>query len=78
MLQKAAVAVVLAMVVTACGTSRGERALTGGLAGAGVGAVGGAIFGDPLAGAVIGGAGGAAVGGLTDCEDVGSCDNPLD
>jgi len=57
--------------LSACGYSRGERALSG----AGIGAAGGAALGaitggDPLTGAVIGGAGGAAVGAFTDPDDV--------
>jgi osmotically inducible lipoprotein OsmB len=55
----------VALTLAACGTSPGERALSGGAIGAGAGAVGGALLGAPLAGAVIGGAAGAATGGLT-------------
>ena len=57
--------------LTACGYNRGERALSGGAIGAGVGALGGAVIGgDPLTGAVVGGAVGAATGALTDPDDV--------
>ena len=57
--------------LSACGTSKGERALSGGAIGAGVGAVGGALVGgDPVTGAVVGGAAGAAVGALTDKADI--------
>ena len=57
--------------LTACGYNRGERALSGGAIGAGVGALGGAVVGgDPLTGAVVGGAVGAATGALTDPDDV--------
>lgn len=53
--------------LTACGETRGERALTGGAIGAGTGAVGGAIIGgDPLGGALLGGAVGAGAGYLSD------------
>lgn len=57
--------------LTACGYSRGERALSG----AGIGAAGGAAIGaitggDPLTGAVIGGAAGAATGAFTDPDDL--------
>jgi hypothetical protein len=57
--------------LSACGYSRGERALSG----AGIGAAGGAAIGaitggDPLTGAVIGGAAGAAVGATTDPDDI--------
>jgi osmotically inducible lipoprotein OsmB len=58
-------------VLTACGQSTSDRALSGGAIGAGAGAVGGAILGgNPVTGAVVGGAVGAAAGGLTDEEDV--------
>lgn len=51
--------------LSACGTSPGERALSGAGIGAGVGAVGGALAGaNPVAGAVVGGAVGAAVGAV--------------
>jgi hypothetical protein len=49
-----------------CGSTPGQRALSGGAIGAGGGALLGAAAGfNPLAGAVIGGAGGAVVGGTT-------------
>lgn len=52
--------------VAGCGYNRGDRAVSGGLLGAGGGAVAGALVGgSPLAGAAIGGLGGAALGGLT-------------
>jgi osmotically inducible lipoprotein OsmB len=54
----------------ACGTSPGERAVTGGALGAGAGAAGGALFGAPGTGALLGGAGGAAAGGLTSPDDI--------
>jgi osmotically inducible lipoprotein OsmB len=57
--------------LTACGYNRGERALSGGAIGAGVGALGGAVVGgDPVTGAVVGGAAGAATGALTDPDDI--------
>jgi len=50
----------------ACGETRGERALSGGLIGAGVGAVGSsATGGNALTGAAIGGGVGAAAGALS-------------
>lgn len=64
LLQGAVLAVGLA--VCACGTTPGERAVSGGLLGAGTGAAIGSLSGDAGAGAVIGGIGGAAVGALTD------------
>ena len=67
----------LAIALAACGNTTGERALSGGGIGAGVGAAGAAITGGSiLGGAVIGGAVGAAAGALTDCGDInlgGSC-----
>jgi osmotically inducible lipoprotein OsmB len=54
-----------------CGNRPGERALSGGGIGAGVGAVGAAVVGAPvLGGALIGGAVGAATGALTDKDDI--------
>jgi osmotically inducible lipoprotein OsmB len=54
------------LALSACGTSPGDRAVSGGLIGAGAGAAIGAAAGDPAAGALIGGVGGAAVGALSD------------
>jgi len=53
----ALLAVSTLLLVSACGTSRSDRALSGAGIGAGAGAVGGALLGDPLAGAAIGGKG---------------------
>ena len=56
------------LALSACGYSRGDRALSG--AGIGAGAVGAAVLGaDPLAGAVIGGAAGAITGAATAPEN---------
>lgn len=60
----------LAGMLAACGNTTGERALSGGAIGAGAGAAGGALLGDPVTGAVIGGAAGAATGALTDKDDI--------
>jgi hypothetical protein len=60
-----------ALLLGACGTSKTDRALSGGAIGAGAGAaVGGLTGGSVLGGALIGGAGGAAAGALTDKDDV--------
>ncbi|MCP1335668.1 hypothetical protein [Futiania mangrovi] len=60
-----------ALALTACGNTQGERALSGGGIGAGVGAAGAALTGGSvLGGAVIGGAAGAATGALTDKDDI--------
>ncbi len=54
------------ILLTACGTSNTDRALSGGAIGAGVGAVGSSVTGgSPWTGAAIGGAVGAATGVLT-------------
>lgn len=57
--------------LSACGNTKGERAISGGAIGAGTGAVGGALIGgSPWTGALIGGAAGAATGALTDKKDI--------
>jgi osmotically inducible lipoprotein OsmB len=59
-------AVALVLTLSACGYSRGTRAVTGGAIGAGTGAVvGGATGAGAGKGALIGGVGGAGVGALT-------------
>jgi len=61
----------LTVSLAGCGYSRGDRALSGGLLGAGGGAAIGAVTGgSPLTGALIGGAAGAAGGALTSAHDV--------
>jgi len=55
-----------ALALSACGTTPGDRAVSGGLLGAGAGAAIGSLSGNAGAGAVIGGLGGAAVGAATD------------
>lgn len=66
-----ATALCLALSLTACGNTTGERALSGGGIGAGVGAVGSAVTGgSPWTGAAIGGAVGAATGALTDEDQI--------
>lgn len=66
----AAVAVVTAFGLSACGTTPGER----GLSGAGLGALGGAaigsLSGDAGAGALIGGVAGGVIGATTSPDDV--------
>lgn len=59
------------IILSACGTSTSDRALSGGAIGAGVGAVGSSVTGgSPYTGAIIGGAVGAATGALTDEDDI--------
>lgn len=60
-----------AMGLGACGYSTGDRAISGGLLGAGAGAGVSAITGgSPATGALLGGAAGAAGGALTSGRDV--------
>ncbi len=60
-----------ALLVTACGNTKGERALSGAGIGAGAGAVGTVLTGgNPWAGAAIGGAAGGIVGAVTDKDDI--------
>ncbi len=64
-MKKSLLFIAMLFAVSACGDSKGERALSGAGIGAGVGAVGGAIIGgDPVTGAVVGGAVGAAAGAV--------------
>jgi len=58
------------LALSACGHSTGDRALSGGGIGAGVGLVGGALVGAPLEGALIGGAVGAGTGALTSSNQI--------
>jgi len=56
------------LALSACGTSTGDRGLSGGLLGAGTGATIGALAGSAGTGALWGGLGGAAIGMLTSPE----------
>lgn len=59
------------LALTACGNTKGERALSGGGIGAGAGAIGAAVTGgNPWAGAAIGGAAGAVTGAVTKKKDI--------
>lgn len=61
----------IALLVSACGQDKGDRALSGGAIGAGVGAVGSSLVGgSAVGGALVGGAVGAGAGALTDSKDV--------
>lgn len=67
----AAFLLVAAMVLSACGSSTGDRAASGAGIGAGAGAVLGAVTGlSILEGVVIGAAAGGLAGGLTDEETI--------
>lgn len=68
---KTTFALTLLLAVAACGNTTGDRALSGGAIGAGVGAAGSAMTGgSPTTGALIGAGVGAAAGGLTKEEDI--------
>lgn len=57
--------------LSACGNTKGQRALSGGAIGAGAGTVGAVLLNaNPVAGAVIGGAAGAATGALTNKKQI--------
>lgn len=65
------VVLALGLLLTACGESRTDRALSGAGIGAGVGAAGSAATGgNVLGGAVLGGAAGGAAGAVTDEDDI--------
>ena len=59
-----------ALALGACGTSTTDRAVSGAGIGAGVGAVGGLLLGDPVDGALFGAAVGGGTGALTDKSQV--------
>ena len=64
-------AAVAMLTLGSCGSRPGERALSGGAIGAGVGAVGSTLVGgSPWTGAAIGGAAGAVTGAVTDKDDI--------
>lgn len=64
------VLVPIALGLTGCGYNRDDRALSGGLIGAGGGAAIAAVAGgSPLVGAAIGGGAGALTGALTNGHD---------
>lgn len=64
---KIIIASTFTLALAACGSTQGERALSGGAIGAGVGAVGTAIVGGSVVtGAAVGAAAGAVAGAVTD------------
>jgi hypothetical protein len=65
-----AVALAATLGLAACGNTTQDRALSGGVIGAGAGALGGALLGHPVEGALLGGAAGAAGGALTNQSDI--------
>lgn len=61
----------LSLTLAACGSSKSDRAVSGGGIGAVVGAVGAAVTGGSvLTGGVLGAAVGAATGAMTDEDDI--------
>lgn len=70
MRRMAIVVVAGGLLLAGCGSSPGDRALSGGVMGAGVGALAGAAVGLPLTGAVFGGALGATAGALSDPSQI--------
>jgi osmotically inducible lipoprotein OsmB len=58
------------MALSGCGTTTSDRAISGGLLGAGAGAVIGSVTGSAGKGAVIGGVAGAATGAVTRPDQV--------
>jgi uncharacterized protein YcfJ len=59
-------ALAAALALAACGTTPGDRAVSGGLLGAGAGAAIGSLSGHAGEGALIGAAAGAVTGAVTD------------
>ncbi len=55
----------LGLLLSACGSTTSDRALSGAAVGAAAGAVGGALIGVPAIGAAVGAATGATVGAAT-------------
>ncbi len=67
----ASLLVVTALAASACGSSKGERALSGAGIGAAAGGIGAAALGgNPWTGAAVGGVVGGATGALTDKKDL--------
>ncbi len=58
----------LLCVLSACGTTKEDRAASGGLIGAGAGAIIGSTMGAPVTGAAVGAGVGATTGALTDTK----------
>ena len=58
------------LVLSACGTSTQDRAISGGAMGAAAGGAAGLLLDAPLTGVLLGGAAGAAAGALTDEDQI--------
>ena len=70
MRRTAVVVVVGGLLLAGCGSSPGDRAISGGAMGAGVGALAGLAVGMPVTGAIFGGALGATAGALSDPSQI--------
>jgi osmotically inducible lipoprotein OsmB len=62
--------VALALLLAGCGSTTGDRAVSGAGIGAAAGAITGAFVGAPLTGAAIGAAAGGAIGAATNPSQV--------
>jgi osmotically inducible lipoprotein OsmB len=60
----------IGLLLSACGSSTGDRAMSGAGIGAAAGVVGGALIGAPLIGAAVGAAAGGTIGAATNPSDV--------
>jgi hypothetical protein len=65
-----AFALMAGLMLSGCGSSSGDRALSGAGIGAAVGGVGGLMLGAPVTGAAVGAAAGAVTGAVTDKKQV--------
>jgi hypothetical protein len=71
MLRSLSALAILGLILAACGSSKTDRALSGGGIGAAAGAGTSAVTGgNPITGGLLGGAAGAAAGALTDEDDI--------
>jgi osmotically inducible lipoprotein OsmB len=71
MLRSLSALAIVGLILAACGSSKTDRAISGGGIGAAAGAGTSAITGgNPITGGLLGGAAGAATGALTDEDDV--------
>lgn len=67
----ASLVVVMALAMSACGNTKGERALSGAGIGAAAGGIGAAALGgNPWTGAAVGGVVGGATGAFTDKDQI--------
>jgi osmotically inducible lipoprotein OsmB len=60
----------IGLLLSACGSTTGDRAMSGAGIGAAAGVVGGALIGAPLIGAAVGAAAGGTIGAATNPSDV--------